>query len=106
MACIDSVHLQISNTQGELYSISFRSPHYNWVQDFSSFGKMLTITSGNNGCLYVTIPVKALVFALDASSGNVLWQRSIGPISSAEYAPVVDSNGKFVFHDVLNSVSS
>ncbi|XP_044467768.1 protein GAMETE EXPRESSED 3-like [Mangifera indica] len=86
-------NVYISNTQGELYSISFRSPHYNWVQDFSSFGKMLTITSGNNGCLYVTIPVKALVFALDASSGNVLWQRSIGPISSAEYAPVVDANG-------------
>ncbi|XP_044467760.1 protein GAMETE EXPRESSED 3-like [Mangifera indica] len=89
---IDECEANISNTQGELYSISFRSPHYNWVQDFSSFGKMLTITSGNNGCLYVTIPVKALVFALDASSGNVLWQRSIGPISSAEYAPVVDSN--------------
>ncbi|KAJ0098770.1 hypothetical protein Patl1_21516 [Pistacia atlantica] len=90
---IGSLHLQISNTQGELYSFSVRSPRFNWIQDFSSFDKVLTITSGNNGRLYVTVPVKALVFALDASSGNVLWQRSIGPLSTVDYAPVVDSNG-------------
>ncbi|KAJ0043908.1 hypothetical protein Pint_18837 [Pistacia integerrima] len=86
-------NVYISNTQGELYSFSVRSPRFNWIQDFSSFDKVLTITSGNNGRLYVTVPVKALVFALDASSGYVLWQRSIGPLSTADYAPVVDSNG-------------
>ncbi|KAK4833407.1 hypothetical protein QYF36_004333 [Acer negundo] len=85
--------IYISNSQGELYSLSIRSPHFNWIQDFSSFDKVYTVTPGNNGRLYVIIPFKAFVLALDASSGNVLWQGSTGPLSAAEYAPVVDSNG-------------
>ena len=62
----------------------------------SSFDKEFTVTPGNNGCLYVVVPVKALLLALDASSGNVLWQGSIGPLSSLDSAPVVDSNGKLL----------
>lgn len=62
----------------------------------SSFDRVFTITPGNNGYLYVTIPVRALVLALDTSSGNILWQKSIGPLGSAEYSPVVDSNGKLL----------
>ncbi|KAK0583967.1 hypothetical protein LWI29_005724 [Acer saccharum] len=85
--------IYISNSQGELYSLSIRSPHFNWIQDFSSFDKVYAVTPGNNGRLYVIIPFKAFVVALDASSGNVLWQGSTGPLSAAEYAPVVDSNG-------------
>lgn len=88
------LHLQISNTLGELYSLSVGSQEFNWIQDISSFDKVYTITPGNNGRLYVTLPLRALVLALDVSTGNVLWQGSIGPLSTAEYAPVVDSNGK------------
>ncbi|KAK2663083.1 hypothetical protein Ddye_001657 [Dipteronia dyeriana] len=85
--------IYISNSQGELYSLSIRSPHFNWIQDFSSFDKVYTVTPGDNGRLYAIIPFKAFVLALDASSGNVLWQGSTGPLSAAEYAPLVDSNG-------------
>ncbi|CAK7335087.1 unnamed protein product [Dovyalis caffra] len=85
--------LYISNTAGELYSLSLRSPHFNWVQDLSSFDKNYTITPGNNGRLYVTVPTRSLVLTLDALKGNIVWQTSIGPLGSAECAPVVDSNG-------------
>ncbi|KAK8510407.1 hypothetical protein V6N12_011773 [Hibiscus sabdariffa] len=85
--------IYISNSEGELYSLSIRSPQFNWIQDLSSFDKVYTITPGNNGLLYVTVPVKSLTLALDVSSGNVLWQTSIGPLSSAELSPVVDSYG-------------
>ncbi|CAM8923713.1 unnamed protein product [Rhodiola kirilowii] len=83
----------ISNTEGELYSISSRSPYFKWIQDLSSFDTNFMITPGNNGRLYVTIPVRALVLALDVTTGNVLWQRSIGPLNSFDCQPVVDSNG-------------
>ncbi|KAK7271775.1 hypothetical protein RJT34_27949 [Clitoria ternatea] len=89
--CEGSIY--ISNTEGELYSLSVRSRHFRWIQDFSSLDNNLTITPGNNGHLYVTVPAKALVLALDVFSGNVLWQRSIGPLSKVDSAPVVDSNG-------------
>ncbi|PPE02763.1 hypothetical protein GOBAR_DD00221 [Gossypium barbadense] len=89
--CEASVY--ISNTEGELYSLSIRSPQFKWIQDLSSFDKLYTITPGNNGLLYVTVPVKSLILALDVSSGNVLWQTSIGQLSSAESSPVVDSYG-------------
>ncbi|KAK5793574.1 protein GAMETE EXPRESSED 3 [Gossypium arboreum] len=89
--CEASVY--ISNTEGELYSLSIRSPEFKWIQDLSSFDKLYTITPGNNGILYVTVPVKSLILALDVSSGNVLWQTSIGQLSSAESSPVVDSYG-------------
>ncbi|KAL2335303.1 hypothetical protein Fmac_016516 [Flemingia macrophylla] len=85
--------IYISNTEGELYCLSLRSRYFRWIQDFSSFDKNFTITPGNNGQLYVTVPAKALVLALDVFSGNVLWQRSIGPLSKVDSAPVVDSNG-------------
>lgn len=91
------LYLQMSNNEGELYALSVRSPHFKWIQDFSSLDKIFTVTPGNNGRLYVTIPVRALVLALDVSQGTVLWQRSIGPLSSMDIAPVVDSNGKFLF---------
>ncbi|XWS22204.1 hypothetical protein CRYUN_Cryun29cG0014100 [Craigia yunnanensis] len=89
--CEASVY--ISNTEGELYSLSFHSPQFKWIQDLSSFDKVYTITPGNNGRLYVTVPVKSLILALDVSSGNVLWQKSIGPLSTAESSPLVDSYG-------------
>ncbi|KAK7381123.1 hypothetical protein VNO78_33648 [Psophocarpus tetragonolobus] len=85
--------IYISNTEGELYCLSVRSRYFRWIQDFSSLDKNFTITPGNNGHLYVTVPAKALVLALDVFSGNVLWQRSIGPLSKVDSAPVVDSNG-------------
>ncbi|XVF25229.1 hypothetical protein REPUB_Repub13aG0195200 [Reevesia pubescens] len=69
------------------------SPQFKWIQDLSSFDKVYTITTGNNDHLYVTLPVKSLIVALDVSSGNVLWQKSIGPLSTAESSPVVDSYG-------------
>ncbi|XP_061359755.1 protein GAMETE EXPRESSED 3 [Gastrolobium bilobum] len=85
--------IYISNTEGELYSLSVRSRHFRWIQDFSSLDKNFTITAGNNGHLYVTVPARALVLALDVFSGNVLWQRSVGPLSKVDSEPVVDSNG-------------
>ncbi|KAG6777506.1 hypothetical protein POTOM_017331 [Populus tomentosa] len=85
--------LYISNNAGELYSLSLRSPHFNWVQDLSSFDKNFTVTPGNNGRLYVTVPPLSLVLTLDVLKGNILWQTSIGPLGSAECEPVVDSNG-------------
>ncbi|TKY50057.1 GAMETE EXPRESSED 3 [Spatholobus suberectus] len=85
--------IYISNTEGELYCLSLRSRYFRWIQDFSSFDKNFTITPGNNGHLYLTVPAKALVLALDVFSGNVLWQRNIGPLSKVDSAPVVDSNG-------------
>ncbi|KAA8530539.1 hypothetical protein F0562_005248 [Nyssa sinensis] len=87
------IGLSISNTEGELYALYVRSPHFKWIQDFSSFDKIFTITPGNNGRLYVTVPLRALVLALDVSTGTVLWQRSIGPLSTTDCTPVVDSNG-------------
>ncbi|KAK8519511.1 hypothetical protein V6N12_025546 [Hibiscus sabdariffa] len=86
--CEASIHCKISNSKGELYSLSIRSPQFNWIQDLSSFDKVYTFTPGNNGLLYVTVPVKSLTLALDISSGNVLWQTSIGPLSSTELSPV------------------
>ncbi|KAM7516626.1 hypothetical protein LguiA_006209 [Lonicera macranthoides] len=89
--CEASIYM--SNNEGELYALSVRSPHFKWIQDFSSLDKIFTVTPGNNGRLYVTIPVRALVLALDVFRGTVLWQRSIGPLSSMDIAPVVDTNG-------------
>ncbi|XP_031391140.1 protein GAMETE EXPRESSED 3 [Punica granatum] len=85
--------IYIANTEGELYCLSARNPQFLWIRDFSSLDKVFTITAGNNGHLFVTIPVRALVLALDVSTGNILWQQSVGPLSTSEYAPVADSNG-------------
>ncbi|KAE8694886.1 putative Serine-threonine protein kinase, plant-type [Hibiscus syriacus] len=95
--------IYISNAEGELHSLSIRSPQFRWIQDLSSFDKVYTITPGNNGLLYVTVPVKALILALDVSSGNVFWQTSIGPLSSSESSPVVDSYAPVArsFYDII-----
>ncbi|XP_019451713.1 PREDICTED: protein GAMETE EXPRESSED 3 [Lupinus angustifolius] len=85
--------IYISNTEGELYCLSIRNHEFRWIQDLSSLDKVFSITPGNNGHVYITIPVRTLVLALDAFSGNILWQRSIGPLSKADSAPVVDTNG-------------
>ncbi|XP_047962025.1 protein GAMETE EXPRESSED 3 [Salvia hispanica] len=81
------------NTVGEVYSLSIRGHHFKWIQDLSLYGNAFRLTAGNNGLLYVTVGDKALVLALDVSRGNVLWQGSIGPLSSADHEPVVDANG-------------
>ncbi|KDP24377.1 hypothetical protein JCGZ_25673 [Jatropha curcas] len=85
--------IYISNNVGEIYSVSLHSPHFNWIHDLSSFDKDFSLISGNNGLLYVILPIKALVLALDVSMGNLLWQKSVGPLSAAEGAAMVDSNG-------------
>lgn len=99
-------HLQISNTVGELYSLSVRGPHFKWIQDLSSFDDKYTLTPGNNGRLYVTIPLRAVILALDVSTGNILWEGKIGPLSSSDYEPVVDSNGKMksVYQFILRRI--
>ncbi|KAM3394710.1 protein GAMETE EXPRESSED 3 [Capsicum galapagoense] len=85
--------IYISNNEGEIYALSTHSPHFKWIQDFSSFGSTLTMTTGNNGVLYVTVAAKALVIAVDVSRGIILWLKSFGPLSTGDYAPAVDSNG-------------
>ncbi|KMT18487.1 hypothetical protein BVRB_2g026290 isoform A [Beta vulgaris subsp. vulgaris] len=85
--------LYISNNEGELYSISARSPRLKWIQNLGSFDKVFTVTPGNNGFLYVTVPTKAILLRLDVFTGDILWETNIGPLSSAEHSPVVDSNG-------------
>ncbi|XP_024975885.1 protein GAMETE EXPRESSED 3 [Cynara cardunculus var. scolymus] len=85
-------NVYVSNNQGELYSLSIRSPHFKWIQDYSSLGNF-TITAGNNGQLYLTVPDIAIILALDVSNGSVLWQQSIGPLSTQDSAPVVNVNG-------------
>ncbi|CAJ2665954.1 unnamed protein product [Trifolium pratense] len=85
--------IYVANTEGELYCLSVRGRDFRWIQDFSSLDKSFTITPGNNGHLYVTVPTRALVVALDVFSGNILWQGSVGPLSKIDCAPVVDSNG-------------
>lgn len=84
----------MSNTEGEIYSLSLHSPQFKWIQDFSSFGKVFTTTPGNNGRLYVTVPDRALVLALDVTTGSIQWQMNTGPLSTAGCTPVVDSDGK------------
>ncbi|CAI0451182.1 unnamed protein product [Linum tenue] len=85
--------LFISNTKGEVYSLSLRDPRFNWVQDLSFLDTVFTITPGNNGRLYVTVPAKALVLALDVYMGSILWKQGIGPLPTEDTTPVVDSNG-------------
>lgn len=86
-------NIYISNNQGEVYSVSIRSPQFKWIQDFSSLDAKFTITAGNNGRLYVTVPARSVILALDVLTGTVLWQQSIGPLSTEDSAPVADING-------------
>lgn len=76
-----------------MYALSIRGPHFKWIQDLGSFGNTFRISAGNNGLVYVTVVDRALVLALDVSRGNILWQGRIGPLSSADFEPVVDANG-------------
>lgn len=96
---------QIANTEGELYCLSVRGRDFRWIQDFSSLDKSFTITPGNNGHLYVTVPTRALILALDVFTGNILWQGSVGPLSKIDCAPVVDSNGNPISLDYANATS-
>ncbi|KAM6598864.1 hypothetical protein CsatA_018473 [Cannabis sativa] len=93
MAPVYGGNEKISNTEGELYSLSTKSPHFMWIHDLSLFGKVFTVTPGNNGRVYVVVPDKSILLTLDVYTGNLLWQGSIGPLSSVNSAPAVDTNG-------------
>lgn len=93
--------MQISNTEGQVYSLYIRSPHFRWIQDFSSFDQLMTIVSGNNGLLYIIFPRRALLMALEVSTGSVLWQNDVGPLSSEHIVPVVDINGNLQFRVLI-----
>ncbi|XXG79444.1 hypothetical protein AAC387_Pa09g0510 [Persea americana] len=88
--CEGSVY--IANTEGQLYSLSIQNPYFKWIQDFSALDKHFMVTPGNNGRLLVTFPRRAVVIALGVSSGNILWQKNVGPLSKG-CPPVFDSNG-------------
>ncbi|KAJ1284210.1 hypothetical protein BS78_03G187600 [Paspalum vaginatum] len=85
--------LYISNTEGQLYSLYIDTPQFRWVQDLSSIDRVMTIAPGNSGCLYLVFPRKSIVVGLDVSTGNILWQQNIGPLSNEKVSPAVDSNG-------------
>uniref|UniRef100_A0A1D1Y798 Protein GAMETE EXPRESSED 3 n=1 Tax=Anthurium amnicola TaxID=1678845 RepID=A0A1D1Y798_9ARAE len=85
--------LYVSNTEGQLYALYTRSPHFRWIQDFSSIEREFVITPGNNAHIYITFPGISLLMALDVSTGNVLWKHNVGPLSRVDCSPVVDSNG-------------
>ncbi|XP_074579048.1 protein GAMETE EXPRESSED 3 [Curcuma longa] len=85
--------IYVSNTEGQIYSLFIRSPHFRWIQDFSSIDRMMNIVPGNNGHLYLVFPRKATVMSLDVSTGTVSWQSNVGLLSSETIVPVVDSNG-------------
>ncbi|GAV80492.1 LOW QUALITY PROTEIN: hypothetical protein CFOL_v3_23953, partial [Cephalotus follicularis] len=89
--------LHISNNQGEIYSLSMHSPHFKWIQGFSSLDKILILTPGNNGRLYVTVPTMALLLALDVSLGNVPREVLGQPLLTADCAPVFDANGNYIW---------
>lgn len=86
--------LQISNTEGQLYSFNIQSRALRWIQDLTSLGKVMTIAPGNSGSLYIVFPLKSIVVGLDVSTGNISWKQSIGPLSNEKTMPVVDSDGK------------
>ncbi|GFQ04622.1 protein gamete expressed 3 [Phtheirospermum japonicum] len=96
----------IFNNVGELYSLSVRGPYFKWIQDLSLYGDTFRITPGNNGRLYVTIPDTGVIVALTVSTGSILWQGIIGPLSSADYEPVVDANGDLIKFPELESLNS
>jgi outer membrane protein assembly factor BamB len=85
--------LQVLNTEGKLYSLYIQSRALRWIQDLSSLDSVMTVAPGNGGSLYVVFPRKSIVAGLDASTGNISWQHSIGPLSNEKTLPTVDSNG-------------
>ncbi|CAN6461891.1 unnamed protein product [Victoria cruziana] len=82
-----------ANSEGQVYSISTLKPFVNWVQDFGTIDKMISLTAGNNGLVYLVFPRRSLVMALDASEGTVLWRNSVGPLSVYACSLVIDSMG-------------
>ncbi|XP_010495212.1 PREDICTED: protein GAMETE EXPRESSED 3-like [Camelina sativa] len=90
-SCEGSIY--ISNNEEELYSLSLRGTYYQWIQDFSLVDRFFTVTPGNNGLVYVVFPRKSLVYALDSFSGDILWQKTVGPLAETSGSnPVIDSN--------------
>lgn len=88
--------LQISNNEGELYSLSLRGTYYQWIQDFSLVDRFFTVTPGNNGLVYVIFPTKSLVFVLDSFSGDIMWQKNVGPlVETSGSDPVIDTKSEF-----------
>jgi hypothetical protein len=85
---------QISNTEGQLYSMYIHSRQYRWIQDLSPIDKVITIAPGNNGRLYIVFPRKSIVMGLDVLTGNISWQQGVGPLSNEKILAAVDSNGK------------
>ncbi|GJM93972.1 hypothetical protein PR202_ga10577 [Eleusine coracana subsp. coracana] len=89
---VSSRSIIISNTEGQLYSLSIRSRQFRWIVDLSSLDKVMTIAPGNCGRLYILFARKSLIAGLDISTGNISWQQSIGPLSEEKSLPTVDSN--------------
>ncbi|KAL6615542.1 hypothetical protein ACP70R_037812 [Stipagrostis hirtigluma subsp. patula] len=85
--------LYVSNTEGQLYSLYILSRRFRWIQDLSSFDKVMTVAPGNSERLYIVFPRKSLVVGLNVSTGNISWQRNVGPLSNEKVLPAVDSNG-------------
>lgn len=85
--------LQVSNNHGELYAVSIVNNQFKWIQDFSSLDKNFTVTAGNNGLVYVTVPSRSVLLALNVLTGAIVWQNTVGPLSSHDSAPVADING-------------
>lgn len=70
-----------------------RNTQFRWIQSLGAFGDKMIITPGNNGFVYATFLKQAMVVCLDASTGNITWQQTVGPLSSEMVSPLVDSNG-------------
>ncbi|KAK1410234.1 hypothetical protein QVD17_36769 [Tagetes erecta] len=86
-------NLYVLNNHGELYAVSIVNSQFKWIQDFSSLDKNFTVTAGNNGLVYVTIPSRSIIIALNVLTGAIVWQNNVGPLSSHDSAPVADING-------------
>ncbi|CAN8306928.1 unnamed protein product [Cochlearia groenlandica] len=90
-SCETSIY--ISNNQGELYSLSLDGSYYKWIRDLSFVDRLFTVKPGNNGLVYVVFPTKSLLSALDSYSSDILWQKTVGPLSASGLEPVIDVNG-------------
>ncbi|CAL4948842.1 unnamed protein product [Urochloa decumbens] len=83
----------VLNTEGKLYSLYIQNRAFRWIQDLSSFDKVMTIAPGNSQCLYIVFPMKSIVVGLNVSTGNISWKQRIGPLSNEKTLPTVDSDG-------------
>jgi outer membrane protein assembly factor BamB len=82
--------------------VYIRNPQFRWIQALGAFGDKMVITPGNNGFVYATFPKQAVMICLDASTGNITWQQTVGPLSSGMISPVVDSNGNAFRQELQN----